>query len=463
MNETKRMTHDVETLLGNPKRAIIVMAVPLAISLFVQNLNNLVDVVWVVGLGADAMCAVGLIYPLYSTLTGLGTGIGIGASSAIARRLGRGEKELADRTAAQTILLIFLVAIIITPIFVLLVRPLLLYSGTDTTLQYGLDFGYPLTACSIVTLMLGVITGLLRSEGAAKRSMIVLVTCAVLNIIFDPLLIYTAGLGTAGAAWATILATSISLIIAFYWYLVKKDLYIDLNLKHLKFSRPLQKDIMVVGFPQSLELSIMAIMNIFMNAYIMNVGGSDAMAVYSSVWKLNYMLLIPAQAIAAAIVPVCAAAYGMKRFDRIGAGYYYSLKITIAVMTVISVAVFLFADQTTMMFAYSGNMQRLQPDMVDLLRICCVYLVFMSWIFISSSLLQSLGKGMLAMTSSLLRNLLILGIFAYASTFGYIGALWWGLAYGEIIGSIGMGLLSLAVLHSIMIHKDSVMKDEDHD
>jgi Na+-driven multidrug efflux pump len=84
----------------------------------------------------------------------------------------------------------------------------------------------------------------------------------------------------------------------------------------------------------------------------------------------------------------------------------------------------------------------------------------MSWIFIGSSLLQSLGKGMLAMTSSLLRNILILVIFAYASTFGYIEALWWGLAYGEIIGSLGMGILSLIVLHSVMIHKDSVMKND---
>ena len=460
MNETKKTTHDVETLLGNPKKAIIVMAIPLAISLFVQNLNNLVDVIWVVGLGADAMCAVGLMYPLYATLTGLGTGIGIGASSAIARRIGRGEKELADKTASQAILLIILIALIVTPVFVLLVEPLLLYSGTNDTLQYGLDFGYPLTVCSIVTLMLGVVTGLLRSEGAAKKSMIVLVTCAILNIIFDPLLIYTAGLGTAGAAWATVLATTISLIIAFYWYLVKKNLYIDLNLKHLRFNKPLQKDIMIVGLPQSLELSIMAIMNIFMNAYIVRIGGSDAMAVYSSVWKLNYMLLIPAQAIAAAIIPVCAAAYGMKRFDRIRTGYYYSLKIAIMVMSIISIAVFFFANEATLMFAYSGNMQSLQPEMVDLLQICCTYLVFMSWIFIGSSLLQSLGKGMLAMTSSLLRNILILVIFAYASTFGYIEALWWGLAYGEIIGSLGMGILSLIVLHSVMIHKDSVMKND---
>ena len=79
-------TKGVDTLLGNPKKAIIAMSVPLIIAMIAQSANNLIDAVWVAGLGSDALAAVGFIFPLFFILIGIGNGVGIGASSAIARQ-----------------------------------------------------------------------------------------------------------------------------------------------------------------------------------------------------------------------------------------------------------------------------------------------------------------------------------------------------------------------------------------
>ena len=71
-------TKGVDTLLGNPRKAILAMSVPLIIAMIAQSANNLIDAVWVAGLGSEALAAVGFIFPLFFILIGFGNGIGIG-------------------------------------------------------------------------------------------------------------------------------------------------------------------------------------------------------------------------------------------------------------------------------------------------------------------------------------------------------------------------------------------------
>ena len=94
-------TKGVETLLGNPKRAVLLMALPMMVGMVAQSANNLIDAVWDAGLGPDALAAVGFVFPLFFILIGIGNGVGVGASSAIARHIGRGDKPSADRSRCR--------------------------------------------------------------------------------------------------------------------------------------------------------------------------------------------------------------------------------------------------------------------------------------------------------------------------------------------------------------------------
>ena len=85
-------TKGVEVMLGDPKKAIVAFSIPIAVALLAQMSNNLVDSFWVTNLGGNAMAALGLVSPIYSILVGIGSGLGIGASAAIARKIvARGE------------------------------------------------------------------------------------------------------------------------------------------------------------------------------------------------------------------------------------------------------------------------------------------------------------------------------------------------------------------------------------
>ena len=89
-------TEGVKTLLGDPKKAIIKLSIPMIIAMSVHTIYNLVDALWVSGLGADALAAVGFVYPLFFMALALATGLGVGAGSALSRNIGAKNKEGAD-------------------------------------------------------------------------------------------------------------------------------------------------------------------------------------------------------------------------------------------------------------------------------------------------------------------------------------------------------------------------------
>ena len=86
----------VDILLGNPRKAVIAMAIPLILSLLVSQVNVLADRAWCAGLGDDAMSAIAVVTPVYLTIVGLGSGIGVGASAVISRMIGADKKEKAS-------------------------------------------------------------------------------------------------------------------------------------------------------------------------------------------------------------------------------------------------------------------------------------------------------------------------------------------------------------------------------
>lgn len=101
-SKPEKETEGIKILLGDPKKAIIKLSVPMIVAMSVQTVYNVVDAIWVSGVGADALSAVGFFFPFFFTMMALATGLGIGGGSAISRRIGAKDKEGADIVAAHT-------------------------------------------------------------------------------------------------------------------------------------------------------------------------------------------------------------------------------------------------------------------------------------------------------------------------------------------------------------------------
>ena len=107
--------NNVEVLLGNPKKALIRMSIPLIISLLISSLYNVIDAMWVSGIGADALAGVGFVTPIFMILIGFGNGLGAGSAFAISKYIGENNKQKADNGSIHAILIIVLAEIINKP------------------------------------------------------------------------------------------------------------------------------------------------------------------------------------------------------------------------------------------------------------------------------------------------------------------------------------------------------------
>ncbi|MDR0309356.1 MAG: MATE family efflux transporter [Candidatus Methanoplasma sp.] len=447
-------TKGVEIMLGDPKKAIAAFSIPIAVALLAQQSNNLVDSFWVTNLGADAMAALGLVFPIYAVIVGIGAGLGIGTSAAIARKIGMGRTEDANGIAVQSLILCLIIAAVATPLLILTAEPLLMLIGAGPTINTSTEYAVPLYLATAFILLSGVMSGILRGEGAIRKSMYIQVLGAIANLILDPIFIYTLDMGVAGAAWASVVAFALSIIAGLYWYLVKKNMFIKFKRENIRFNRTHQKEILSVGLPQSFEFSVMNIFNVTFNFCIIAVGTTDAMAIYTVAWRIVYLIMIPAQAMGGAIVSACSAEFGMKRYDMIRKAYRYSVKMSILLLAAFSLIMVLLAHPIASVFTQSPDMQHMHDEMVVLLYIFSIFIPIMSLVFVGSSLLQAVNRSRVALASSFIRNLVLAIMFVLATyTVGTLTSLWWSMTFTEIFGGLLMGYWAYVVL------KDAAKKD----
>jgi len=164
-------TEGVKALLGDPKKAIIKLALPMILAMSVQTIYNLVDAIWVSGLGADALAAVGFVFPIFFIAMALSTGLGMGAGSAISRRIGAKDKEGADNVAVHSLIITLLLAVAFTiPLFVF-AENIFVLIGAGKTVGLTVDYGQIIFAGSIFIFFTSVSNAILRGEGDAKRAM----------------------------------------------------------------------------------------------------------------------------------------------------------------------------------------------------------------------------------------------------------------------------------------------------
>ncbi len=443
-------TKDVDTLLGNPKKAMLAMAIPIIIAMLVQNANNLIDSVWVAGLGANALAAVGLVFPIFFIMISVGNGIGIGSSSAIARFLGMGDKESADRTAAQAVVLGVIGSIILAALLFTFREQIFIAMGAGDALQDCIDYATPIFLTCPLGILNGIMTNLLRSEGASRRSMYSQILAAVINIILDPFFIYDygLGLGLAGAAWATALSFLFSLALISFWYWGRKSTYLRIRLKGFRFDKKLDFAIFRVGIPASIEMIVISVSSMLLNVIVIGVADTDGVAIFSSSWRIVQFAMIPIMGIGSAVVPVCAAAFGMKKYENIRTAYWYAISVITLIVLVEVILLEIAAEQVVTIFTYADDTVGLRADMAYGVRISGIFILFVPCGFVSSGFFQSLGMGTKSLISSIFRNFLSLPICYFFAT--SMEGIWIGVAAAEIIGTAVMFVWALMILRYVM-------------
>ena len=431
---------NVELMRGEPEIAVRKLAIPIMISMLLTASYNIVDGIWVAGLGQAAIAGIGFVTPIFMILNGFSVGLGNGATSSISRAVGARNHEGASKSATHSLLIFLAASIIFTLIFLLTLKPLLIsYGASGQSLAEGMKYGTPLFLGLFAFMFANGGSGILRGEGDMKRAMYAIIVSVILNFILDPLFIYVLNLGSAGASLATITSSIGSATVIMYWILVKKDTYVDVNFKGFKFESEIAKDILKVGIPASLDMLVMSTAMSFYLMFISSVGGEYGIASFTSGQRLYLFGIMPLTAIGSAVAAVTGSSFGARNWDYLSRTHLYGTKFATKLALLIMLILVIFAPQLSMIFAYTPETAPLIPEITNFLRIASFGLLLVGIGMPSSFFYQGIGRGTTSLCWTIIRELILTVSFTYlfgmVFNWGLTG-IWTGLAVGRIIASI---------------------------
>jgi len=453
-------------------KLLFTMALPLALSMLVQALYNVVDSYFVSLVSTDAVTALSFAFPIQNLQIGCATGIAVGMNSLLSKSLGEGNQKQANRAAGNGIML----TMVLVAAFMLFgffgTKPYYsVFGANERTTAYGISYT---TICTVFTLGIFVeILGerLLQASGRTVYTLFTQGTGAVLNIILDPLFIlgteglsqmfginlpfYIPRMEVAGAAVATVIGQWVAAIMAVIFNLTKNH-DVQFALKYFKPQKDIIKKILAVGVPSMIMMAIGSIMNFCMNQIFMGFAptyGQTPATVFGIYFRLQSFFLMPLFGINNASISIVAYNYGARQPDRITKTLKYALG---AAMTIMLVGLTVFQTIPDVLMGIFGSSedaasQDLVKFGISALRIVSLHCPIAAVGIALGASFQALGNGIYSTITSLCRQLVVLVPAAYLlSLTGTVDAVWWSFPLAEIVSSV------LTVIFFCRIYKRKV-------
>ena len=299
-----------------PVKAVVKMGVPLIAGMFIMVLYNLVDT-YFIGLMHDdyQLAAVNLASPVMMITIAVSNMIGTGSSSLIARSLGADDREKADHTLTVGFMLTVINSIIVAAVGLIFLKSIVQGLGAkDNTTIYTEQYVRIILLGSLFTMGNYTFGQLLRSEGSVKYSIVGMIVGTIVNIILDPIFIFTLNLQVQGAAIATIIGNGCGMAASLMFYIRGKTL-LKPSLKYIKPTSEILKEIFWVGVLASLETLLTSAAYIVNNNLAVGYGELTvaAMGIAQKVLSLGSYIY---QGFAAGTQPIMGYNYGAKNYTR---------------------------------------------------------------------------------------------------------------------------------------------------
>jgi len=434
----------LDGFIDNPSKALWTLAFPIMAGMGIHTLYTIVDMIFIGRLGGDAIAAVAFNMPLFFLVLGLSFGVGSGVTASIARFIGAKDKVNADNTAEHAVALGLIISTILTTLGLIYGEDLLQRLGaTESVLPLSWDY----LKVSLIGLPFMVFSTFFRSilsgEGDMKLPMAVAGLGTILNIILDPIFIFTLGYGVGGAAMASAISQLIVFLIFVYMLFVKEHAYIRFRMRDFSPSIFIIKDIIRVGLPASMSMIIMAFGQLVFNRILVRFS-TDAVAAYQVGGRMDMVIFLPIMAIASALTTLVGMFFGAKEIDKIKFIAKYGIIRSMMVTGVLSIILYIFSPLIVKIFTLDVGIQSIA---VTYLRFICLIYPLIAIGMTVGRILQGLGKGLPILVITSIRILALSAPLALYFTMVLNKSIEW-VWYAMIISTIVSVAISLIWLKS---------------
>lgn len=382
-------------------KAVAKMAIPTIITMLVVVIYNMADTFFI-GQTGDAMkvAAVSLATPVFMVFMALGNLFGIGGSSAIARALGADRMERAKKICAFCAYGSLGVGVMMLVLYLAGMNGILrLIGATDNTIGYAREY-LTIVAVGGPFIMFGTAFGnILRGEGAAKESMIGNLIGTVTNIVLDPIMILSMGMGVAGAALATVIGNMAACVFYVVFFLRKKSI-LSISPKYFSMSDGIPVDVVKIGVPASLNNILMSASNIVLNNALIQYGDTPVAAMGVAL-KTNMLVVLLQIGLCAGIQPLIGYNYGAKNYKRLNKIFRFTAMCAIIMGTILTIVIFFAKTYMIKAFINDADVIAIGTKMVMALQLSGPVI---GLLFLAINTIQGMGKAIPSLILTICRQ-----------------------------------------------------------
>lgn len=425
---------------------VLSMAFPMAISMLVNALYNIVDSYFVAKISESAMTALSLVFPLQNMVMAVAVGFGVGINAAASYFLGAENPNAADQSVSQGLILNGLHGILLTAGCLSSARLFLgLFTSDAETISYGTQYSHIVFLFSIVITVGVCFEKIFQAVGRMKISMAGMMIGCLANIILDPMLIFGIGcfpkLGIKGAALATGIGQGITLVFYIIVFL-KSSMPVQIKLKRSMIDARICKRLYTVGIPATLNMALPSLLITALNGILAEFSQMYVL-ILGIYYKLQTFIYLTTNGIVQGIRPLVGYNYGAGEQVRVKRIHQTALLLSALIMALGTVLCLILPKHLIGLF--SSNPQTIAAGAEALRFISCGFLVSAVSV-ITCGTLEGLGKGLPSLVISIIRYIVIIPIAFVLSRFLGATGVWHAFWVTELLGA---GVSCLLFYHSM--------------
>lgn len=420
----------------NINKLLISFAIPCVISMLINSVYNIVDQIFIgKGVGTLGNAATNVIFPLVIIFNAVAGLIGNGAAANLSLKLGEGKKEEGGKIVGNAVTVSIIFSIILSVIaYFFLPKLVYMFGCTENVYQYAVDYGKIIILGAPFMIIYSALSQLIRADGSPKYSMVLLVVGAILNIILDPIFIFTFNMGVKGGAIATVIGQIVSFVMAILY--LKKVKSVKLEKESFKVDKSITRTLglgLSSFITQSTVLALFVFMNNMMTKYgaLTKYGADIPLSVYGVISKINSLYISTILGISIGAQPIIGFNYGAGNYERVKETLRKVLTINLVVGLIFNIIFYLFPKEIVSIFI-SNSDPNYNLFLEFAVVICHSFLLVMGLNFLemtTSIVVQSLGNVKKATMVSFIRQIILfipiacfMAIYLHKGIYGVLNA-----------------------------------------
>ena len=348
--KAKKRATDVDMTEGNIARHLITFAIPLLIGNLFQIMYNMVDT-WVVGrfVSDAAFSAVGTLGSVTTLMIGFFMGLSSGAGVVISRFFGAKKNDRVRDTVNTALIMTAGLSVLFTILGLSLIPVFLDFLKMPSDVRTEATAYLSIWFSGITGLMVyNIGAAIMRAVGDSRRPFIYLVVSAITNTVLDLLFVIVFKWGVSGVAAATIIAQGLSALLTVI-SLCRNESCVRISFKGMRFHTDIMKEILFIGLPAAIQMTITSFSNIFVQSYI-NFFGKEVMGGWSAYTKIDQLVFLPMQSLSLASTTFVGQNIGKNQVKRAENGANTALVMSLASTAVLILPIMLLSGKLVAIF-----------------------------------------------------------------------------------------------------------------